>query len=858
MTSSRTRCRAFLAVLAVTLALAAPPASALDPAKAITQYHLDTWGVKDGLPAHSVTDVEQSRDGYVWLATQGGLVRFDGVRFTVYDSSNVPAMPQPLVWTLSPSRDGSLWVGAYGAGVLHYKDGELKVFQTQRPAAFGYIAVHEDTEGRLWAAHSNMGLVRYKDGKIDLDKKISAPRAIFDDGRGNVWVGTWGDGLVRVRGEQVDNVGPDQGFGGGRFVSVMALSRTGTLWIGGREGLTSYKDGVFTTYTTKDGLPDNDVKAVLEDRDGNVWIGTTRGLACMRNGAISSPLRKANGLLDDHALALHEDDEGGIWVGGRASVARLRDTSLTMFTQQEGLKVDAISQVVASRDGGAWVATYGGGVARLKDGQVTSYDVEGARLPNGFVGAMHETSDGTLWFGIGSNELCRLQGGKLTVIPTGKRYPKAFGQDEQGRMLVSMSRAGLFRLEGAEFVPYTTADGQHVADSHIHSIQPRAAGGLWLSSNKGFAGLVDGALRRYTSADGLPDGDAYGLYLDGDGTGWLAHAEGLFRFKGDRFTGFADQPGLYENSVYSIVEDGEGNLWFNSNAGIYRVARADLNAFAEGRAQAVPTKRYGSQQGLKLAEFRGPVVPRGARMPSGEIWFPSTLGIVIVDPANLKVDRKEPPVVLEKVVVDGQAMPARDGLTVPAGAEKVEIHYTALTYTVPEKATFRYVLEGFDRDWVDARHSRSAHYTKLPPGTYRFRVRAANSDGVGHEQGAALSFRQLPQFHQTIAFRAILALLVMAGVVGMHRFRVYRLEESERTLARKVQETVAHLKTLRGLLPICAKCKKIRDDQGYYVQIETFVKENSYAEFSHSICPDCLKELYPDYYEDTQQGKAAG
>jgi hypothetical protein len=310
--------------------------------------------------------------------------------------------------------------------------------------------------------------------------------------------------------------------------------------------------------------------------------------------------------------------------------------------------------------------------------------------------------------------------------------------------------------------------------------------------------------------------------------------------------------------VFSILEDAGGTLWFNSNIGILSARRADLDAFAEGRARAVAAKLYGSQQGLKLAEFRGPVALRGARTADGRLWFPSTLGVVIIDPAHLKVDEKKPPVVLEKVVVDGRPWPAREGLMIPAGADKVEIHYTALTYTVPEKATFRYVLEGFDRDWVDAGHARSAHYTKLPPGRYRFRVKAANSDGIGGEVGATLGLRQLPRFHQTLWFRSLLAVLVVAGVVVAHRFRVYRLEQSERTLARKVQETVAHLKTLRGLLPICAKCKKIRDDQGYYVQIETFVKEHSYAEFSHSICPDCLKELYPDYYETTADGKPAG
>jgi ligand-binding sensor domain-containing protein len=842
--------RIVLLAIANALLLTGAPARALDPAKAATQYHLDTWGVKDGLPAHSVTDIEQSRDGYVWLATQGGLVRFDGVRFTVYDSSNVPAMPQPLVWTLSPSHDGSLWAGAYGAGVLRYKDGEVGAFSTGREAAYGFIAVYEDTQARLWAAHSNWGLLRFKGSQIELEMKMTAPRAILDDGHGAIWAGTWGGGLFRIRGDEAETVGALQGFEGGRFVAVLNLGRSGTLWIGGREGLSAYRDGKFKRYTTADGLPDDDVKAVLEDRDGNVWIGTTHGLVRMRDGVISSPLRKANGLADDQALALHEDDEGGIWVGGRACIARLRDTSITMVTAQEGLRADAISQVLPSRNGGVWVATYGGGVAHIDGDRITSYDPKTAKLPNGFVGALYEAADGALWFGVGSNELCRLRDGKVTVHQTAKQYPKAIAEDEHG-LLVSMTRAGLHRLSGSDVVPYKTVDGEAIMDTHIHSLQPRRAGGLWMVSNLGLGYLVGGKLVRYPPTAGLPKGDTYSVYEDADGIVWVAHAKGLFRLKDERFAGFPEQKGLHENSVYTVLEDKTGHLWFNSNAGVLSVARADLNAFAEGRSKSVPTKVYGSQQGLKLAEFRGPVVQRGGQTPDGRLWFPSTLGVVTVDPANVKVDSKAPPVILEKVVVDGHPTVARDGLTVPAGTEKVEIHFTGLTYTVPEKATFKYQLEGFDSAWVDAKHTRSAHYTKLPPGRYVFRVVAANSDGFASEKGAALGFEQLPQFHQTWWFRALLGIFVVAGIVGAHRLRVYQLQASERALARKVQETVAHLKTLRGLLPICAKCKKIRDDQGYYVQIETFVKEHSYAEFSHSICPDCLKELYPDYYETT-------
>ena len=830
------------AVAALTLALAVP-ARALNPTTAITQYGLDSWGVRDGLPGSPITDVVQTRDGYVWVTTKGGLVRFDGTRFTLLDLSGVSGLKRKLMWSCAAGRNGELWAGAEATGILRYKDGVASVLPASE-VWYGFVAVQESMDGSLWAANAAWGLIRFRGGKIDLRNKIELIRTIVEGPDGAIWVGTWGSGLYRVREKEVTHFGPEQGLDE-RLVSKLAWSRNGTLWIGTRSGLYSFREGQFRKFTTKDGLPHEDVKAVLEDRDGNLWIGTAGGGLCRYHDGVFSVWRKADGMIDDQILALAEDDEGGLWIGARGSLARIRDTNFKVYTMGEGLRADTILQAEAASNGGVWVSTYGGGVSRLTGGRVETHDHTGG-LPNDYVGPIHASPDGTLWMGIGSNELVRLRNGTLTRIDTFKRYVKSIGEDDRG-LLVGLSQIGLHRLENGRVVPFKTADDETIDDKFIHTIHTGADGTLWLGSNRGFARLRDGHLTRFTESAGLSGADVYSVLEDRDGTLWLGTASGLERFKDGKGQRFAGQPLLSDNSVFTVLDDGAGSLWFNSNDGVVRVERRELEELAAGRRAHLAAHVFGSEEGLRLAESTLPTVQRACRTADGRMWFPTSLGLAVVDPTRLVTDRKVPPVFVEGLVVDGKAAPARDGIELAAGTENVEIRYTALSFTRPERATFRYRLEGFDRDWKEAGGKRLAQYTKLPPGRFTFHVRAANSDGVWNETGASLVLVQQPRFRQTLTFR----LLVLAGIVGLvvagHRLRVRQLEAREEKLKQSVDDAVAQLKILRGFLPICANCKKIRNDEGLFIQIESYLREHSYAEFSHSICPDCMVKLYPGF-----------
>jgi ligand-binding sensor domain-containing protein len=830
--------------------LLASRASALDPTTAITQYGLDTWGVQDGLPGSPITDIVQTKDGYVWVTTKGGLVRFDGVRFTVLDLSGVAGLKRKLMWSCAAGRAGELWAGAEATGVLRYKDGQASVLSAG-PPWYGFVAIHEARDGGLWAANAAWGLIRFQGAVIDYRTKIDLVRTIAEGPDGAIWVGTWGSGIVRVKDGQTTTYGRAEGLEE-LLVSKLVWSKDGTLWVGTRGGLLRFRDGRFTRVA----LPNGDVKTLAEDRDHNLWIGTAGGLVRLRGSEVSV-WRKADGMVDDQILALHEDDEGGLWIGGRGSLARIRDTNFKVYTTNEGLLADTVLQAAPARGGGVWVTTYGGGLSLLKDGRVTTYDTHKG-LPNDYVGALHVSADGTVWMGVGSNELVRLHDDKITRIDTGKRYVKSLAEDETG-LLLGLSRAGLHRLDNGKVVPYAVGNGaEAIDDKFIHTIHLGRDGTLWVGTNSGFAYVHEGQLRRFGESDGLSGADVYDVVEDPDGGLWLGTASGLEYFKDGRGRRFEGQPFLSDNSVFTVLEDRSGNFWFNSNDGIVRVSKSDLVAYLGGRLKQVTVHVFGSEEGLRLAESTLPTVQHGCRTPDGRLWFPTSLGLATVDPDALVTDHKVPPVFVEKVVIDGRAQPARNGLEIPAGSGNIEIHYTALTYTRPELASFRYRLAPFDNDWIDAGATRVAHYTKLPPGHYRFGVRAANADGVWNDPGFELQLAQLPRFHQTVWFRLLLALGAVMAVVGGHRVRVRQLEAREHELNRKVEDAVAQIKVLRGFLPICANCKKIRNDEGLFIQIESYLAAHSYAEFSHSICPDCMQKLYPGFVPRPGSGGGGG
>jgi PAS domain S-box-containing protein len=787
------------AIAAVLCSAAARPS--LDPNKAITQYVHDVWETEAGLPQNSVLAIAQTPDGYLWLATEEGLVRFDGVRFAVYNKSNALQIRNNLVLALLTDRAGNLWAGTNGGGLVKYRQGKFSAFTTRQGLSNdSVLALYEDREGNLWVGTDGGGLNRLRDGLFQTytSKDGLASDAVFaiaEDKHNSLWIGTH-DGLNRIQDGRITTFTTADGLPS-NYVRTLCVDRQGSLWVGTNGGgLARFQDGRFSTYTTRDGLSSNAIWSLYEDPKGSLWIGTgDGGLNRFRDGKFSAYTSKS-GLSANSVWAIYEDHEGSLWVGtASGGLNRFRNGLVTTYTAQEGLSNDVVLPVFEDRSGAVWMGTNGGGLNRFQDGRFKTYTTKDG-LSDNLIFSISEGRDGSLWVGTRKG-LNRFQNGRFTVYNTKTGLPNdivmATYTDSRGSLWVG-TRGGLTRLADGRFTTYTTKDG--LSNDGVLSITEDAHGVLWVgTSGGGLNRFQDGKFTTYTTKTGLTNDVVWSLYADRDGSLWIGtNGGGLERLRDGKFTTYSVRNGLFDDKIFEILEDNLGNLWMSSNRGIFRVSKQALDDMARGQIHVFESTSFGFAEGMKSHECNTGFQPAGAKTRDGRIWFPTMKGVVVINPAELHTNALSPPVVVEQALVDRQPFENAASIHAPPGDGQLEFNYTALSFVSPEKIHFRYRLEGFDKGWVDAGARRVAYYTNIPPGTYRFRVIAANSDGLWNQEGASLRVVLDPHFYQTRWFYLLCALSLAFLILAFYRLRVRRLEARQAELVLLVEERTRELR----------------------------------------------------------------
>ncbi len=810
--------RGFLALLAASSLLAAAPRLlALDPAVPLSQYAHDTWTSDSGLPQNSVTAILQSGDGYLWLGTQEGLARFDGARFTVFDTRNTPALGDDWVQSLLQTRDGTLWIGTL-AGLVGLKDG---VFSPRFPDRLGRESIEslfESRDGALWLG-SDAGVSRILGGAIatfTAADGLPGPRvrAIAEDSSGAIWVGgNWG--LARRDGNRFFA----RPASGGEAPMVLSLlgDGGGGVWAGTLQGL-MHSGGSSTSMSSSTRLLGEDedlagaaVKALDRDRDGNLWLGTDRGLYRYRDGTFVRHGR-AEGLSSNRILAVREDREGSLWVGtSDGGLDRIRGQRIAMYTARDGLSDDSLWTVLEDRAGNLWAGTAEGVLNRRAPGQ--DRFEPWARL-GASVMAIAEAPDGSLWIGTYGAGLANVRGRRVS------RYTQADGLssdwitsvlvDRRGAVWAGTKGTGVDRLEKGTFVNYRARDG--LGSDATFSLFEDRDGSIWIGTfGGGVSRLRDGSFRTFTIRDGLAHDVVMSTYQDAEGAYWFATRGGLCRYRDGRFTTYRQRDGLFHDAAQRVLEDGRGYFWLTSNRGVFRVSAHELAAAAPVAGRIADRVTFSTATGMIRAECNN--AQHGAwRGRDGRLWFATVKGLAMADPARIELNRVAPPVVVEGVTADGQSLSLSEPLRLAPGNRKLEFAYTALSFRNPLAVRFRYRLEGFEKEWVDAGPRRAAFYTNLPPGRYRFRVRAANEDGVWNEAGASVDVLLRRHFFETVWFRC-LAILAAAGLAALgYRLRVRRLEARERLRTALVEAQLDALQfqlrphflfnTLNSILPL--------------------------------------------------------
>jgi signal transduction histidine kinase/ligand-binding sensor domain-containing protein len=829
-------------------------ADALDPTRLATQYGLDTWLTRDGLPQNSVKAIAQTRDGYLWLGTWGGLARFDGVKFTIFNRANTPGLRDSRITALAEDADGNLWIGTAAGGLSRFKNGVFEAYRSEDDTSYEersrwqIRSIARSRDGALWIGTSGGGFRRFKDGRFGallMDRHVV--RAIFEDRSGQLWVAT-SNGVLELSSIEPGTFQIQRHLLPGHIVNGIYQDRAGTIWIAARGGLTRVSGARVTSFGSAEGFPADAALSVCEDRDGSLWIGTLgNGLVRLR-GERFDTLTVRDGLSSGIVSALYEDREGSLWIGSNDGLNRLRDTRFITLTTREGLSADAVVSIAAGRDGTVWIGTEGGGLNRLSKGEIHRYTTESG-LPSNYAGALFEASDGTVWI-TGDGVVSRIQGGRPRVYTRANGVPEGFvsaiAENRHGRLVIC-GEGPLRELTNDRF---EVAGQQPRGMEYCYSIARDRQGSLWFATTGGLVHETDRGYRIFTTRDGLPDEGVHSVHEDPGGTIWVATVSGLARVKDGAVASFSKAGPLGE-VVFQILEDDAGNLWMNGRQGILKAAIRDLNAYASGTRRDVPITVYGLADGLKSTEYSVAYIQRAAcRTPDGRLWFATTRGVASVDPTLNRTNPIPPVVAIDALVADGR-LDARRPVEVAAGTNVFQVRYAALSFLAPDRVRFAYRLEGLDRGWIDAGAERAAFYSRVPPGRYRFRVRAANNDGVWSLGDATLDIRVLPYFYQTRWFRASLGALLVLLAFGFHSLRVRRVEKQfsvvmkERNrMAREIHDTLAQGLAAIGLHLSAIQSEGSAATREQHVATARRLVEGNLAEARRSVW-----DLHPQYLE---------
>lgn len=788
----------FSALLVCSFALSfAVSARALDPNRRISQYAHTAWRIQDGFFSGTPQAISQTKDGYLWIGTEGGLVRFDGVRFVPWSAPNGKQLPTTRIHSLLGASDGSLWIGTT-RGLANWDGLDLRNI-SGTPAFVETIL--QDPKGTIWITRSqvrdNAGpLCEVTESALHCHGASDGipfvyGQPLFRDAQGNFWIGSslglcrWKPGDTKTYINKA--LSRAQGLAG---VGAMAAASDGSLLVGMKRsgkglGLQQLTQAAWKDYVLQ-GMDGTglDVTALLTDRDGGLWIGTGNHGLYRVHGAAADHFGSSDGLSSDSVQGFYEDREGDLWVATSRGIDRFHETPVVSFSIHEGLTSEDVDSVLAARDGTVWI----GNTRALNVFRQGKFFAIGAKngLPGRVITSLFEDHAGRLWVGV-DNLLSIYEQGRFRVVnkPDGKTVGVvvAITEDVDHNVWAATTQPALVRIQDLRVQ-------EEISPPRVPRVVSLAADtkeGIWL-------GLSSGDLARYRRGQIqiLPSSRSSkqpirNLLVEGEDAIWSATPNGAFLWRAGTEQALDSRNGLPCDEMYALLRDDRGRLWLDSQCGFVVIDASELNRWWERPDVTLKVRTLdvfdGAQPGS--TNFR----PEISKAPDGKLWFANENILQMVDPEHLNSNSVPPPVRVEQIVADRRKYSARESLQLPVRTRDIEIDYTALSLVVPEKVRFRYKLEGHDADWQDPQSRRQVFYTDLPPGDYQFHVIASNNDGVWNEAGAVANFSIPPAFFQTRWFR-LGCILAAAGVLWLlYALRLRRLTASIQTrFAERLQE----------------------------------------------------------------------
>jgi signal transduction histidine kinase/ligand-binding sensor domain-containing protein len=757
------------------------------------QERFQSYTTDNGLPNNSVLAILPARDGYLWFTTYGGIVRFDGVRFQVFDESNTPAIHGTTfaAFSLFEDHQGALWAGSWNGGAIRYKNGTFSSITTKDGLPNNrVIRVDEDEQGTIWI-FTDPGLSRFRNGRVEavqsmqgepVQSYLEKPQSLGGDTHlFGLWrIGRGRSGLQRFAYGRWSDVPLPQDVRNPATIRIEVTLEDSQrrLWfriIGRPRDSFCVKDGHLTIFK---GLPTG-AFANYQDRLGRLWITDLNGHTALWQAGRATPL---SGLSTSSPLRVVEDSEGSFWVGTlNQGLAHATRQAITSVRLPGGSEANTIRPLIQGQRGDIWIGSYG--LTRMHAGRFQTYF-----LPRSFAKWPADQVIWSLWMDADGTIFLSNNGGVETFRQGSFQKPdrpldriktrvNAIIRDQAGNLWMGNDE-GLFLYRDSKLTLFNPEKGLR---GEVRALAEDQTGTLWIGTDEVLCRFRNGALSCFGPGDELSHWRIRSITVDGDNVVWAATAKlGLLRVEGDSFRWIQAKDGLFTNTTGAILEDANGYFWIGSHLGIFRVKKQDLNAFASGRLNRVTSSFFGKSDGLNASDSTGYGQPHGFVAKDGTLWFPTADGLANINPKAVAFNNSPPRLQIESCLVDRRPISVGEPVKLKPTESTFEIQYTAFSNLNPERIRFRYKLDGLDRDWIDAGSRRTAYYSHVPGGKYTFRVIAANADGVWNTSDSSLAITVLPRFYDTWWFRV----LSFAGAIFLVYFAVrYRVSQLKRANA---------------------------------------------------------------------------
>ena len=759
-------------------------------------YTERTWQMQDGLPEQVVQAFAQTVDRYLWIGTTGGLLRFDGERFLTFDRENTPAFSENNVFCLMVSRDDSLWIGMEGGGLLRYRNEMFRAFTRKDGLTNDFVrAVYQDRKGTIWVGTDN-GLFQIAGDRVQrVDNSVSLPpiavHSIHEDRGGRLWVG--GSRFFRLENGSATEYRLPGEASQNRVKSILE-TRDGTIWVGTISGLQKLEpSGPAAVGFRKVTEIAGTVRFLRETSDGTLWIGTIgHGLHTYRDGRFAG-ITAPNALPSNTLLNLFEDVEKNLWIGTQGGMVRFSKTPVRTVSLPDAGDSDA-ETIYQDRNSDLWVAAVN--LFRYRHGKATPYQfpgLSGVRIRNVF-----RDRAGALWIGTEGRGAYRQVGSQIVQYSTKEglvnNFVRAFLQSRDGSVWIATDE-GVSRWRSQGITNYQMRDG--LCYFSTRSILEDRNGDIWIGTDRGVSRLHGDTFETDGATEALKNEKVWAIHEDSDGGLWFGtRTGGLYRWRSGKLTHFTATQGLASNGIYELLEDRKGALWISGPNGISAVNRHELDGIADEPSRRAAITLFGVSDGLETIQMCGGEKPAGVLTAQGEVWFPSSKG-----PVRVSVDQPKPsnpaPVVIDQVIADGRQVSMSERISLSPDNAKLEVHFGVVLLQSQERVRFRYMLEGFDKDWSEASLARVAYYTNLPPGRYQYRVAAFEMNNPEQIAQAALEITQRPHFYRTPWFLGSCVVLLGGMVWGAYQFRLGQLRarfqavlDERNRLAREMHDTL--------------------------------------------------------------------